>query len=112
MQNIFIVFDNVSFKPVHVGSSTDMTAEFRKILEKAIMKKKDKLSIWINQQWNNNNEVLFHELHFDLDQKELKHHLKYWKDQFSDLLIVYSAKQMSDEGNKLIEGLRSQYGSK
>ena len=39
-------------------------------------------------------------------------YLKYWKDQFSDLLIGYSAKQMSDEGNKLIEGLRSQYGSK
>ena len=111
MYKIFIIFDNNAFKPVFIDKTDeDILESYKKIVSKATNKSKDKLSEWINDTWNNGNEILFHELQYDLNQEELEYYLKYWRDQFSDLLIGKSAKQTSSEGKKLIEGLKSQYG--
>lgn len=110
MNKIYIIFDNDAFIPVFIDKTDeDILKSYKKIMLKASNKNKDKLSKWINETWNKGNEILFHELQYNLNEEELRYYLKYWRDQFSDLLIGKSAKQTSSEGKKLIEGLKSQY---
>ena len=110
MYKIFIIFNNNAFKPVFIDKTDeDILNSYKRILLKATNKSKDKLSKWINETWNKGNDILFHELQYNLNEEELKYYLKYWRGQFSDLLIGKSAKQTSIEGEKLIEGLKSQY---
>lgn len=111
MKNIFLIFNNQSFEPVFIGiSADDPINEYKDIFSKAMQKKQDKLSKWVNEQWRNGFEVLFHELQFDLDDKEVKHYLKHWKNQFSDLLVGNLANKTSKEGEQIISGLKDSYG--
>ncbi|MDC1100176.1 hypothetical protein OAS93_02640 [Gammaproteobacteria bacterium] len=111
MRTIYIIFNNESFRPVFVGASTDDAInEYKDIFSKAMQKKQDKLSKWVNEQWKNGFEMLFHELQFDLDDKEVKHYLKHWKNQFSDLLVGNLADKTTKEGEQIILGLKDFYG--
>ena len=67
--------------------------------------------MWIRKTWLEGNEILFHELQDNLNNEELKYYFKHWRDQFSDLLNEKSAKKTSDEGKKIIEGLKNRYHS-
>tara|TARA_B110000444_G_scaffold162195_1_gene151535 strand:- start:49 stop:375 length:327 start_codon:yes stop_codon:yes gene_type:complete len=108
-----MIFNNQSFKPVFIGASADdALKDYKEIFAKAMQKKQDKLSKWINEQWENGFEVLFHELQFDLNDQEVQHYLKHWQNQFSNLLIGKSPKKNSEEGEQIISGLQEKYEPK
>ncbi len=110
MRTIYIIFNNESFRPVFIGASVgDAINEYKNVFAKAMQNKQDKLSKWVNKQWSNGFEVLFHELQFDLNDEEVNHYLKYWQNQFSGLLTGRSAKLTSAEAEKIILGLRDQH---
>jgi len=112
VRTIFIIFNNESFRPVFIGASTDdAISEYKDVFAKAMQNKQDRVSKWVNKQWENGFEVLFHELQFDLNNEEVNHYLKHWKNQFSDLLIGKSVELTSTEGEQIISGLKDSYGS-
>ena len=101
MKNIYIIFNNKDFKPVFVGSSESNTANcIKSVFSNAMNEKKDILSNWVNKQWQNNNEVLFHELHNNLNDDEAKHFEQEWRKNLSNLLKGKSLSKMSEQEEK------------
>ncbi len=110
MKNIYIIFNNKDFKPVFIGSSDSNTANcIKSVFSNAMSEKKDILSNWVNVQWQNNNEVLFHELHHNLNDDEAKHFEQEWRKNLSNLLKGKSLSEMSEQEEKLIAGLKDVY---
>ena len=110
MKNIYIIFNNKDFKPVFVGTSKSNTADcVKSVFSNAMNEKKDILSNWVNEQWQNNNEVLFHELHNNLNEDEAKHFEQEWRKNLSNLLKGKSLSKMSEQEEKLIAGLKEVY---
>ena len=73
--------------------------------------KKDALSKWINDQWDSEREVLFHELHFNLSEDEAKHYEKDWRGNLSNLLKGKSLSYITDKEQKLTNGLKEVYSN-
>lgn len=112
MKNIYIIFNNHDFKPVFIGISNSNTADcIKSAFSNAMSGKKDALSKWINDQWDSEREVLFHELHFNLSEDEAKHYEKDWRGNLSSLLKGKSISEISDKEQKLINGLREIYAT-
>lgn len=110
MKNIYIIFNNIDFKPVFVGSSESNTAScIKSVFSDALNEKKDVLSKWVNEQWQNNKEVLFHELHHNLNNDEAKHYEKEWRKSLSNLLKGKSIPKITKKEEKLIAGLKEIY---
>jgi hypothetical protein len=110
MKNIYIIFNNKDFKPVFVGISESNTANcIKSVFSNAMSEKKDILSNWVNEQWQINNEVLFHELHNNLNDDEAKHFEQEWRKSLSNLLKGKSLSKMSEQEEKLIAGLKEVY---
>tara|TARA_B100000401_G_C52338512_1_gene499856 strand:+ start:74 stop:415 length:342 start_codon:yes stop_codon:yes gene_type:complete len=113
MKKIYLIFNNNDFEPVLINvCEEDLINDYKLLMGRAIENKKDKLSIWINEQWDKGNEVLFHELQSGLDQSELNYYTKYWQKQFSKLLKGKCASETSEEGKKMILGFKNFYNSK
>ena len=110
VKNIFIVFNNHDFKPIFLGSSKSKSAEcIRSIFADAMSNKKDVLSKWVNEQWDNDIEVLFHELHSELTDEQVKHYEKEWRQILSGLIVGKCMKSSTEKEVKLIEGLKEIY---
>ena len=75
----------------------------------AMSNKKDVLSKWVNEQWDNDIEVLFHELHSELTDEQVKHYEKEWRQTLSGLIVGKCIKSSTEKEVKLIEGLKEIY---